>query len=190
MGLFTESELRNKTTSEKRLFSKGLRGPVNLNESYDPNQTFDVFLSHSYLDKDIVLGIKLTLEEYGYSVYVDWIQDANLNRGSVNKETAAIIRERMKKCRALIHTFSINSSNSKWMPWELGYFDGIKSQVAVLPVTTTEKDSFKGAEYLDLYPFIKKAKSTGGDLHLWVHEEPLKYVMFHYWMTGHTPFNH
>ena len=40
------------------------------------------------------------------------------------------------------------------MPWELGYFDGIKSTVAVLPVAKSETNSFNRNEYLGLYPYL------------------------------------
>lgn len=34
---------------------------------------FDVFLSHSSRDKDLVLGAKKVIEDAGYTVYVDWL---------------------------------------------------------------------------------------------------------------------
>ena len=33
----------------------------------------------------------------------------------------------------------------------LGYFDGIKGTVAVLPISRTSKSSFQGSEYLGIY---------------------------------------
>lgn len=49
------------------------------------------------------------------------------------------------------------------MPWELGYFDGFKSAVAILPITATEQASYSGQEYLGLYPYIDSRAIT-----LWV----------------------
>ena len=40
------------------------------------------------------------------------------------------------------------------MPWELGYFDGIRGKVAVCPITYSS--SFEGREYLGLYPIMEK----------------------------------
>jgi hypothetical protein len=40
------------------------------------------------------------------------------------------------------------------MPWELGYFDGLRGAVSVLPVAKNENEGFKGQEFLGLYPYI------------------------------------
>ena len=189
MSLYTESELRSKTNREKIMFSKGLRGPIILSESSSLNKPFDIFLSHSYLDKDVIQGLKLVLEEYGYSIYVDWIEDKYLSREGVTKQTAEIIKARMKKCRALLYAVSLNSPDSKWMPWELGYFDGYKEKVAIFPIVTTTQNHFTGTEYLGIYPYVKKAENTKGVLHLWVHETLQKYIRFHEWMKGQNPLN-
>lgn len=71
---------------------------------------------------NLIAGLKLILEDLGYSVYVDW-NDNQLDPNNVTPETAKMLRERMKQCKSLIYAFSENASSSKWMPWELGYFD-------------------------------------------------------------------
>src|SRR4029077_17042528 len=109
-----------------------------------------IFLSHSSSDAKLVSGLKLELEDIGYSVYIDWIEDPKLNRANVTRETALLLQERMKKCNSLIYAFSENASTSKWMPWELGYFDGIKGTACVLPITTSDKADFHGSEYLGI----------------------------------------
>jgi hypothetical protein len=118
---------------------------------------FDVFLSHSVRDADLVLGVKALLEEHGFSVYVDWIDDPQLDRSRVTPITAAALRERMNQCRAMLWIATDNSSSSKWMPWELGYFDGRhQTRVAILPLTDHASDQFHGQEYLGLYPVVTK----------------------------------
>jgi hypothetical protein len=53
----------------------------------------------------------------------------------------------MKQSKSLIYLSSENSSSSKWMPWELGFFDGFKPDgVAIMPVLDNPTDSFKGQE--------------------------------------------
>jgi hypothetical protein len=58
--------------------------------------TFDIFLSHSVRDADLILGLKRMLEAEGCTVYVDWIDDADLDRQNVKAATAARLRERMR----------------------------------------------------------------------------------------------
>jgi len=154
------------TKSEARAAAIGARGFRNsqtvLNESMEsyrhkPREEFDVFLSHSVDDSDLVLGVMVLLQKQGLKVYVDWVVDTKLDRNSVNKETAAALRERMKSSSSLMYIATGNSSNSKWMPWELGFFDGHKpGQVAVLPVLDSENQNFQGQEYLGLYPLVTK----------------------------------
>jgi len=98
------------------------------------NKTFDIFLSHSFLDANIIYGLKNTLGENHISVYVYWIEDSS-ERSKVTAATAERIKMRMQSCRALLYATSDNAEHSKWMPWELGYFDGIRGKVAICPIT-------------------------------------------------------
>ena len=135
-----------------------------LNESIEKQASlrhFDIFLSHAFADAEVVLGIKLKLESYGNSVYVDWIDDPKLDRSSVNSDTAEVLKERMDDCSALFWATSDSSSQSKWMPWECGYFDGKKEKVAILPVTEERTNSYSGQEYLGLYPFVLEGRYEG-----------------------------
>lgn len=49
------------------------------------------------------------------------------------------------------------------MPWELGYFDGFRNGgVAVLPLLESENATFRGQEYLGLYPLVNKDAYSNG----------------------------
>jgi hypothetical protein len=168
--------LLSKSLNEQRVFSA------------TATKTYDIFLSHSSDDAKLVAGLKLELEDLGYSVYVDWIEDKQLDRKNVNKQTAQLLQQRMKQCKTLIYAFSENASNSKWMPWELGYFDGIKGKVAVLPISKTSKTSFVGSEYLGIYYYVQVATISGTTkTALWIHESSTKYVQFEPWTSGTQP---
>lgn len=110
-------------------------------------------MSHSFKDAEVIAGLKLLLERNGLSVYVDWIEDAQLDRSQVTAETAGTLRRRMKNCAFLLYATSESSPNSKWMPWELGYFDGLNDSdmVGIMPIVESDGDDFKGQEYLGLY---------------------------------------
>jgi hypothetical protein len=125
--------------------------------------TFDVFLSHSYADADVILGVKKLIEGLGLTVYVDWIDDAGLDRDTVDRATAAVLRRRLDNSKSLIYANSPNASNSKWMPWELGYFDGRKPKfIWILPIVTDYDSEFIGQEYLGLYPTVEKLAGLPG----------------------------
>lgn len=150
---------------------------------------FTIFLSHSYLDKALILGITEYLEEMGYVVYVDWREDTQLSRDNVTKETAALVRTRIMQSESLFFATTDSAKDSKWMPWELGYMDGKKGRSAILPVSRndTSSDSYKGQEYLGIYPYITRGNNTKKKERLWVHEDAVTYVTFDGWLTGSQP---
>jgi hypothetical protein len=107
----------------------------------------------------LILGVKGLLENQGFTVYVDWIDDAQMDRSKVSRETASILRRRMRQSGSLVFVATEAASSSKWMPWELGYFDGFRpNMVAVLPLVDNSTETFRGQEYLALYPVINKDK--------------------------------
>ena len=157
----------------------------------DSTKTFDIFLSHSSDDNEFVAGIKLILEDFGFTVYVDW-NDPALNPNRVTPTTAAKLRERMSHCRSLVYAYSGNAQNSRWMPWELGYFDGLKSSmVAVLPISRDASKSIQGSEYVGLYYEIDiETISNTNRKALWVNNGLEEYVNFNDWLKGVKPYRH
>jgi hypothetical protein len=161
---------------------------VLLNDAYESqtkSKLYDIFMSHPKKDDETILGVKLLLEDLGHSVYVDWLEDPHLDRSNVSPATAETLRERMGACKSLFYTTTENSSSSKWMPWECGYFDGKKGKAAILPLTADGSAVFKGQEYLGLYPYIMVAPAQGETKkYLWVHSSPDTYVLFVDWLKG------
>jgi hypothetical protein len=134
---------------------------------FSSTDRYDVFLSHSYKDADVIYGIKSIIGSLGLKVYVDWIDDSGLDHDTVTTRTAQVLRQRMQTCSCLIYVHSPNATHSVWMPWELGYFDGFKpSHVWILPLVSEYDSEFKGQEYLGLYPPIEKLDSFAGQLNL------------------------
>lgn len=131
--------------------------------AFDAAERYDIFLSHSFDDAEIIYGVKKMIEALNLTVYVDWIEDAQLDRTKVTAKTAAVLRKRMKTCSSLVYAHSANSSSSAWMPWELGYFDGIRPhQVWILPLVSDYDSEFKDQEYLGLYPPVEKLSNLAG----------------------------
>jgi hypothetical protein len=155
MAFFTRSEAialsqsrRNTRTAAAELRESAASAP------YD--RRFHIFLSHSSRDADLVRGIKIRLEAERLSVYVDWIDDPQLDRSRVTRATAQTLRRRMNQCEFLVYAASQASPDSRWMPWELGYFDGRKQgHVGIFPIVERASDTFPGLEYLGLYPIYE-----------------------------------
>jgi hypothetical protein len=137
-------------------------------DSFYDGKKYAVFLSHCHEDAEVIAGVKYMLEKTGVSVYVDRIDEPQLNPDNVTPATADKLRVRMRACASMLFATSKASPNSKWMPWELGYFDGLRQgQIAVLPLVETPSDGFKGQEYIGLYPvFERLPTTTGGQAHV------------------------
>jgi hypothetical protein len=162
--------------SEARAASRAARAYVSKSASqilmedsrkFSSTNHYDVFLSHSYDDADEIHGIKRIMEKMDLTVYVDWIDDPGMDRGKVTASTARTLRERMQTCSSLVYVHSANATQSAWMPWELGYFDGLKPKhVWILPLVSEYDSEFEGQEYLGLYPPVEKLDTLAGSLNL------------------------
>ena len=162
-------------------------------QSAKKTQIFDIFLSHSYSDRKGALGIKDIIENvFNYSVYIDWIDDRDLDRNSVSTKTAKRIRERMNKCKCLFYATSSYSSVSKWMPWETGLMDGINNKVAICPfMDDSNTNYFYGQEYLGIYPYVTIDTAQGTNTeYLWINKNNETYVSFDKWLNGSEPYVH
>lgn len=158
---YTKSEAKSAANSAKLQFKRSGKASTRilLDESTAASKydTFDIFLSHASKDADLILGVKAILESQSYKVYVDWVDDAQLDRSKVTTQTAELLRTRMRQSKSLVWVATEAASDSKWMPWELGYFDGFKpNQVAILPLVDNTYETFKGQEYLAIYPIVGK----------------------------------
>lgn len=190
MGTFTESRVRAEARGAATGMHKSMAS-ILAEAAKAPKTSFDIFLSHSIRDEDIVLGVKAILEKHGKSVYVDWVEDKELDRSGVTKASADKIRSRMQQCKSLIYIHTQNSPGSKWMPWELGYFDGKNGRVAIFPVTKVEEASFSGQEYLGLYPYVDEAElilegKRTGKTALWANRSSSEYAQMDEWMASTT----
>lgn len=118
---------------------------------------FDIFLSHSSDDAVTIAGVKTILESDGSRVYVDWMDDPQLDRSRVSAGTADLLRKRMRASASLFYVSSKASPASRWMPWELGYFDGMRpGHVAILPLVEASDSEFSGIEFVGLYPKVER----------------------------------
>lgn len=157
---------------------------------FDEAESYDLFISHSFKDKDLVIGLRYKFQQCGYSVYIDWIDDQNLDRGTVTPKTAEIIRNRLDHCNGLAYVATTNSTNSKWCPWELGLADGKIGRACILPIMSGR---FNGNEYLGLYPYLEFAKTAKENRdEFWVYDQAdrNRYIVLSSWLNGSNPRIH
>ena len=186
MALFTEATIRKRAEAELRktgMIKRAEQLIVEASAAYSSAKTYDIFLSHSIRDAKLILGMKGTLEDLGYSVYVDWIEDPQLDRSKVTPATADKLRQRMNSSSSLFFVTTTNADTSKWMPWECGYFDGRKEKAAIAPIQAqSHNNSFTGQEYLGLYPYAVQQPNSQNKETLWIRKSNSRYIDYDSWV--------
>jgi hypothetical protein len=116
---------------------------------------YDIFLSHAADDAQEVDDVRSMLLGARFRVYCDRYDDNFLDRANVTAATADRLRDRMRRCNAMVFVVTRNSSFSKWMPWELGFFDGVRGRVLVYPVDEEALANAGEQEYLSLFRILQ-----------------------------------
>jgi hypothetical protein len=116
---------------------------------------FDIFLSQTIRDAEIVLGVYDLLTEKGYAVFCDWIAAPAIDRDEVSPANAEFVRKMMTISDTLLFLDTEQADQSLWMCWELGWFDGRKGHVAILPILLDNESRYRCREFLGLYPYIE-----------------------------------
>ena len=116
---------------------------------------YDIFLSQTIRDAEIVLGVYDLLTSAGYTVFCDWIDAPEADRNQVTPANAGFVRATMGVSDTLLFLDTEGADQSLWMCWELGWFDGARGPVAVLPVLAEGERYYRGREFLGLYPYVE-----------------------------------
>lgn len=197
MSLFTESKARSRAsraieTDQINFSGSEVRSASNLLYEHMEKQAsvanYDIFLSHAYDDRELVLGVTLIIEDLGYSVFLDWRDDPSLDRKRVTPATAATLREKMRVSKCLFYSITPNAPESDWMKWELGFKDGHNNRAAILPITDSMTDNYGGQQFLGIYPYVADGNDENKKPHLWIHRSETNYIKFEAWLNGKEPF--
>ena len=146
------------------------------------------FLSHSSKDEDLVAGAIRVLENHGATVYVDEI-DSEMPPYTSEK-TASLLKTRIRDTSRFVLLASKNSKDSRWVPWELGIADGVKtpSKIALFPASDAPHDkSWASWEYLGLYDRIVWGKLEGYSSSVWMvlDEKRNTAIELSKWLSGY-----
>lgn len=123
------------------------------NSQLEKEKMYDLFLSHSSLNQDLILKLKTALNASNLNIYVDWINDQeSLKRELTNVDTAEVIIQRLKYCKALLFIYTEDSLKSFWTPWEIGYFHSLKGKICVY--FSENIDKTKVPAFINIYPIV------------------------------------
>lgn len=108
-------------------------------------KSYDMFISHSYLDMPLLLKVKDELNSKGISVYCDWLSDNDyLKRRFISEYTEAVLKKRIEQSKNILFLQTENSVNrygdisSKWVSMELAYANEKSKQLFCLNFTQGE----------------------------------------------------
>lgn len=135
------------------------------NADFESMKEFDVFISHSSENKELIHSLMRAMNKERKVCYIDWIADREqLKREMTSQETAEVIVNRIKQSNIFIYVLTKECIASKWSPWELGYAYAINKPICVYKLEEIDKIP----EYLGLYStftdvnsvidFVKKIK--------------------------------
>jgi len=87
---------------------------------------YDFFISHSYLDYDLVIGIMKKLNKLGYLVYCDWSSDNDFLKRNLANEykdfVLYVLQKRIEQSKKVLFILTEHSKNqSSWIKQELNH---------------------------------------------------------------------
>lgn len=154
MAFVRESDIR--VRAKRRADSEGITAEEILERVIRRRlAAYDIFLSQTTRDAEIVLGVYDLLTSAGYTVFCDWISAPQADRSQVTPANAEFVRSMMRVSSSLLFLDTDGAAQSLWMCWELGWFDGHRGPVAVLPILPDGQHHYRGREFLGLYPYVE-----------------------------------
>lgn len=152
MSYITEYQLTNYRARTQKFSTDNI---INLSRSaFRDNSRPMIFLSHKHDEFSIMQDVIAFLKNEGVDIYVDWMDPTM--PAYTNAETAHKLKEKIKVSDKFILVATQSAINSKWCNWELGLGDAEKylNNIALFPINKSNQ-SFYGAEYLKIYPWIE-----------------------------------
>jgi len=149
-----------------------------------PNDMYDIFFSSQMLEPDLLLGVKLTLDDYGFKSTFEWPLEPPGRRMQITAERANSLREKLDHCRSFLYVTTSARTECAWLPWAFGYCEGKHGLTAVLPLMPTSAEIYRGEDYLDIYPYISSHTMKNQKNILVVMHARQIYCTFENWLNG------
>ena len=115
---------------------------------------YDIFLSHSSKDRELIVSLTHELNHLGFTVYVDWISDReDMARVKANADMPRVLMARMKASRAFVLVLTDNAALSGWVTWEIGYYMSTDKKLCVLDLAGP---ATKRPEFIQMHPSVSR----------------------------------
>lgn len=130
------------------------------NSSIQNMKNYNLFISHSYLDREAVSEVVRNANKLGLNCYVDWTADDDfLKRSLVSDYTKEVLKVRMRQSQRLLYLSSSNSRKSSWVRFELEYYQNvIQKEIIMITLDGNDDHNFKVINKSEMDIFFKEAK--------------------------------
>jgi len=113
----------------KELFEK-----IYNKETIQHLKKYDFFISHNYLDYELIIELKNKLNKKGYRLYIDWSSDNDFLKRNLSEEykkfVIYVLQKRIEQSKKVLFVFTNNSKNkSWWIEQELNYAKKIGKEI-------------------------------------------------------------
>lgn len=104
---------------------------------------FDVFISHSSKDSELVKKVIKVLNKNGFNCYCDWTSDSDfLKRELVSDYTKIVLEKRLEQSKSLFFIRTENSIASDWVKFEIEYFKSLGKAIYSIDYIDDHKSGF------------------------------------------------
>ena len=124
------------------------------NDSIQNKKSFDYFISHSFLDNELVKKIVKEMNKLNLHIYCDWFNDTDfLKRKYASKYTRIILKKRLEQSRKVLFIKTHNTNNesnnffSKWIKMEILYANKLKKEIEYIDFIGNKKCEFKAFKH-------------------------------------------
>jgi len=111
-------------------------------DSFQNKKTFDVFISHSYLDSEFVNIVKDELNKHNITIYCDWTSDSDfLRRKLASEYTRIVLKKRIEQSRIILFLQTKNSIShnghylSQWIEMEINHGVNLSKPIICINIT-------------------------------------------------------
>ncbi|QHQ18556.1 toll/interleukin-1 receptor domain-containing protein [Pectobacterium parmentieri] len=113
-------------------------------DSFQNKKIFDVFISHSYLDSELVRIIKDELNKNNITIYCDWTSDNDfLRRKLASEYTRIVLKKRIEQSKVILLLQTENSIShdnhylSEWIKMEINHAIYLSKPIYCINLTNT-----------------------------------------------------
>jgi hypothetical protein len=102
VALITDQQARQAARTRRTRLQKSF-ATILTEDSATARTSFDIFLSHSSIDRELLVGLGELFQTLDISVYIDRVVDPHLSPTDVSRETARQLRLRMRQSKSLLY---------------------------------------------------------------------------------------